>query len=139
MTQGYGMTTYARRGAYGGAGHNGLDISCGFGSPNLAIGDGQVIANGTNKGWGIWVAVRHPNDMVSLYAHNNSLSSKAAVGGLVKAGDVLGYEGKTGYVTGAHLHLSLYRDYFTYMKGEELYFNYGYAEGSALNPASYLQ
>src|SRR3989344_5357049 len=31
-TQGYGMTTYARRGAYGGSPHNGIDIASGAGA-----------------------------------------------------------------------------------------------------------
>jgi murein DD-endopeptidase MepM/ murein hydrolase activator NlpD len=137
-TQGYGMTAYAssRKKPYGGLGHNGIDIACGFGSPNLSIGDGQVIANGKNTGWGNWVAVRHENSMVSLYAHMNSLSAKATVGTRVKAGDVLGYEGKTGYATGSHLHLSLYKDYFTFLKGDELYFNYW---DGTLRPTDYLQ
>jgi murein DD-endopeptidase MepM/ murein hydrolase activator NlpD len=138
-TQGYGMTAYAssRRKPYGGAGHNGIDIACGFGSPNRSIGDGQVIANGKNAGWGNWVAIRHANNsMVSVYAHMNSLSAKSSVGTSVKAGDVLGYEGKTGYATGSHLHLSIYKDFFTYKKGEELYFNYW--DGS-LRPSDYLE
>ena len=40
ITQGYGMTKYAKRGAYGGAPHNGIDFSAGFGSPIKTIGDG---------------------------------------------------------------------------------------------------
>ena len=40
ITQGYGMTRYARRGAYGGAPHNGIDMASGYGSLIRAIGDG---------------------------------------------------------------------------------------------------
>jgi len=137
ITQGYGMTSYARRGAYGGAGHNGIDIAAGYGSPIKAISDGQIVANGTNDGWGNWVAIKHPNNMVSLYAHMSSLSF-LKVGSNVKVGDVIGYEGATGHVTGSHLHLSIYRDFFTYLndkKNGDLYFNY--FEGS-INPLDYL-
>ena len=41
-TQAYGMTTYARRGAYGGKIHNGMDIKVRYGAPVKSIGDGGV-------------------------------------------------------------------------------------------------
>lgn len=136
ITQGYGMTKYARRGAYGGAPHNGLDVSTGYGSPIKAIGDGTIVANGTNSGWGNWVAIQHPNNMVSLYAHMSSLSS-LKVGTQVSTGSIIGYEGNTGNATGSHLHLSIYKEFFTYVKDSDgqLYFNY--FEGS-VNPLDYL-
>ena len=133
LTQGYGMTKYAKRGAYGGAPHNGIDIAAGFGSPIKAIGDGTIVANGTNSGWGNWIAIQHTNNMVSIYGHMSSFSR--SVGAQVRTGDIIGFEGKTGKVTGSHLHLSLYREFFTYLKGSELYFNY--FDGS-VNPTCYL-
>jgi murein DD-endopeptidase MepM/ murein hydrolase activator NlpD len=136
ITQGYGMTAYAKKGAYGGAGHNGIDIASGFGSSIYAIGDGEIIANGKNDGWGNWVAIKHPGayNLVSIYGHMSALSL-LKVGSHVKAGDVIGYEGATGNVTGSHLHLSLYKHFFTYEKKGQLYFNY--FEGS-INPLDYL-
>lgn len=136
ITQGYGMTTYAKRGAYGGAPHNGVDFSAGFGTPIKAIGDGQIIANGTNSGWGNWVAIQHVNNMVSVYGHMSSLSP-LKVGSQVTQSQIIGFEGSTGKSTGSHVHLSLYREFFTYIKEKDgqLYFNY--FEGS-VNPADYL-
>lgn len=139
MTQGYGCTKRARcgspRGAYGGAPHNGIDIASGLGTPIKTIGDGEIVANGANnKGWGNWVAVKHTNNMVSVYAHM-SAHAPLKVGTAVQAGQVIGYEGSTGHSTGSHLHLSLYKDFFTYTKGDELEFNY--FEGT-LNPLDYL-
>lgn len=136
ITQGYGMTKYAKRGAYGGAPHNGIDFSAGFGSPIQAIGDGQIIANGTNSGWGNWVAIQHPNNMVSVYGHMSSLSP-LKVGSQVSRSQVIGYEGSTGNSSGSHVHLSLYHEFFTYIRDKDgqLYFNY--FEGS-LNPSDYL-
>lgn len=136
LTQGYGMTTFAKRGAYGGAPHNGIDMAAGYGSPIKAIGEGEIVANGYNDGFGNWVAIKHPNNMVSIYAHMSGLSP-LKVGTAVKTGEVIGYEGSTGNSTGSHLHLSLYRDFFTYIneKKNQLYFNY--FEGS-LNPLDYL-
>jgi len=137
ITQGYGMTTYAKRGAYGGAPHNGVDYSAGFGTPIKAIGAGQIIANGTNSGWGNWVAIQHLNNMVSVYGHMSSLSP-LKVGSIVTQGQTIGYEGSTGKSTGSHVHLSLYREFFTYIKEKDgqLYFNY--FDGS-VNPSSYVQ
>src|SRR3989338_4513293 len=141
LTQGYGCTSYARcgrsRGPYGGAPHNGIDLAAGYGSPIKTIGDGEIIANGKNDGWGNWVAIKHgPYDLVSLYSHLSAFEF-LRVGTQIKAGQVIGYEGNTGNVTGSHVHLSIYKDFFTYLKESngQLYFNY--FEGS-INPLDYL-
>ncbi|MDP2647993.1 MAG: peptidoglycan DD-metalloendopeptidase family protein [Candidatus Yanofskybacteria bacterium] len=134
LTQGYGMTTYARRGAYGGSPHNGIDMASGFGSDIKSVGDGEILANGQNNGFGNWVAVKHVNDLVSVYGHMSSFAP-LKVGTQVKMGQVIGYEGSTGNSTGSHLHLSMYREFFTYIKNDQLYFNY--FEGS-INPLDYL-
>ena len=136
MTQGYGMTSYARRGAYGGAPHNGIDVASGLGSAIGAIGSGAILASGFNNGFGNWVAVRHDNNMVSVYAHMVSPSGLANATP-VSVGSIIGYEGSTGNSTGSHLHLSLYKDFFTYIneKNRQLYFNY--FDGS-VSPLDYL-
>ncbi len=142
VTQNYGCTSYARcgsrRGAYGGAPHNGVDMAAGFGSPIHAIAAGEIIANGRNDGWGNWVAIKHPGqyNLVSVYAHMSALSF-LQVGTQVTQGEVIGYEGNTGNAEGSHLHLSLYKDFFTYVneKKDQLYFNY--FEGT-VNPLDYL-
>lgn len=136
ITQGYGMTKYARRGTYGGAPHNGIDLAGGFGAPIKAIGDGKIIANGFNDGWGNWVAIQHQYNLVSVYGHMSSLSF-LKVGTNVNIGQVIGYEGSTGNSTGSHLHLSLYKEFFTYIhdKKDQLYFNY--FDGS-INPQDYI-
>lgn len=153
-TQIYGCTLYAQNwgsglklssrsctspGPYGGAPHNGIDYASGFGTPIKAIGGGTIAANGTNNGWGNWVAIQHPNNLVSLYAHMTSLSP-LKVGTTVTQGQVVGYEGHTGATTGSHVHLSLYKDFFTYISTSpksygQLYFNY--FEGS-MNPLNYM-
>ena len=142
ITQGYGCTTYARcnrrNAPYNGAPHNGIDMVAGFGGQIHAIADGQIIANGKNDGWGNWVAIQHPNqyNLVSTYSHMSALSF-LQVGTQVYSGQVIGYEGNTGNATGSHLHLSIYKDFFTYIneKKDQLYFNY--FEGS-VNPLDYL-
>jgi len=136
LTQGYGMTSYAKRGAYGGSAHNGIDIADVFGAPIHPIGHGWILASSYNVGFGNWIAVRHDNNMVSVYAHMSG-PAKIGNGVEVSANDTIGYEGSTGSSTGPHVHLSLYKDFFTYLnpKNNQLYFNYW--DGS-LNPLDYL-
>lgn len=136
ITQGYGYTKYARRGAYGGAPHNGIDIASGAGSAIRPVAAGKILASGFNNGFGNWVAVRHAYDLVSVYTHLN-VPSGLANGTSVTASDIIGYEGSTGNSTGSHLHLSVYKDFFTYIneKNGQLYFNY--FDGS-INPLDYL-
>ncbi len=139
ITQGYGMTVYAKRGAYGGAIHNGVDIANGCGNSIYAIGSGTVIASGNNAGFGNWIAIKHDagGGMVSIYGHmvrGTTLTN----GTKVTTDSVLGYEGTTGTSTGCHVHLSLYKDFFTYNnpKNGQLYFNY--ANGS-VSPLDYTK
>lgn len=134
LTQGYGMTDFARSGAYGGAGHNGIDMSSGLGSPIRAAADGEVLVSGYNNGWGNWMTIKHPNDLVTLYAHMIRSTFKNN-GDKVEAGQVIGYEGSTGFSTGSHLHFSVYYKFFTYKKNGQIYFNY--FDGT-LNPLNYL-
>lgn len=137
ITQSYGYTTYSRRGAYGGAPHNGIDIAAGLGTPIKSVGDGEIVANGVgNPGWGNWVAIKHPPyNIVSVYGHMSSLAF-LPVGSKVSAGQTIGYEGSTGNSTGSHLHLSLYKKFFTYVTGKGV-LNFNFFEGS-INPLDYL-
>lgn len=136
LTQGYGMTSYAKRGAYGGSPHNGVDIADVYGTAIHPIGHGWILASSYNVGFGNWIAIRHDNNMVSVYAHMTGPAT-VANGTEVSPDDTIGYEGSTGSSTGPHVHLSLYKDFFTYLnpKNNQLYFNY--YDGS-LNPLDYL-
>lgn len=136
ITQGYGMTVFAKRGAYGGAPHNGIDMTSGFGSEIKSIGSGTILAKGFNNAGGNWVAVKHDDNLVSVYGHMKDPALVLA-GEKVDQNTVVGYEGATGFVTGSHLHLSLYHEFFTFIgpKTGQVYFNY--FDGS-LNPLNYM-
>lgn len=136
ITQGYGMTSFAQKGAYNGAPHNGVDFSSGLGTPIQAAASGKIIAKGYNKGWGNWIAIQHPNNfnLVTVCAHMQ-FPSDLAISSMVNRGSVIGHEGSTGFSTGSHLHFSVYYDFFTFLKNNELYFNY--FEGT-LNPINYF-
>ena len=89
--------------------HSGVDI----GGPNLgairASNSGKVIYSGWYGGYGKVVIVEHGivngKPITTLYAHMNSTA--VANGQRVTKGQVLGYEGTTGYSTGPHCHFEV--------------------------------
>jgi murein DD-endopeptidase MepM/ murein hydrolase activator NlpD len=83
--------------------HEGLDIINDVGTPVYAAGDGTVeMAGQSGGGYGIAVVVNHGYGYQTLYAHLSKVSVRD--GQHVKRGDLLAYSGKTGLVTGPHLH-----------------------------------
>lgn len=90
--------------------HNGIDIGAktGIGTPILAAADGRVEAIGNNGkyAYGKWVAINHGNNLITLYAHLSYIGVNR--GQSVRAGEIIGYLGATGLVTGPHLHFTVY-------------------------------
>lgn len=85
--------------------HTGVDLAGPNRSAIRAADSGNVLFTGWYGGYGKVVIVSHGNGMATLYAH----LSKAAVsvGDNVGKGDVIGYEGTTGFSTGPHLHFEV--------------------------------
>ena len=108
LTQGYGYTAYSKK-LYKGGFHNGIDVSSSYGEPIRAAKDGKIIAIGNcgKYAYGKWIAIQHENKLTTLYAHFSSYNG-LKIGDSVKRGDIIGYEGSTGYSTGAHLHFGVY-------------------------------
>jgi hypothetical protein len=74
-----------------------------LGKPALASGPGVVTkAVSLTGSYGRYVVVDHGRGYTTLYAHLNQIV--AAVGQVVDQGDLLGYVGGSGNVTGPHLH-----------------------------------
>lgn len=84
--------------------HRGVDYGSPHGSPIRATADGKISFSGTKSTYGNTVIVRHGDKIDTLYAHMSRISDKSKVGNRVRQGDVIGYVGKTGRVTGTHLH-----------------------------------
>ena len=90
--------------------HTGTDIACAEGTPILAAADGTVtVANGLDSwggSYGYYVQIDHGGGLETLYAHCSSIC--VTTGQQVQAGEVIGYVGHTGRVTGNHLHLEVW-------------------------------
>ena len=92
----------------GGPAHKGSDLGAHYGAPIRAIGDGVVVGAGylaEESGYGQITLIRHSNGVVSAYAHQSRMLVHA--GEHVTAGEVIGYVGATGHVTGPHLHFEI--------------------------------
>lgn len=57
-----------------------------------------------------FITIKHSNEEYSQYAHLKHNGSKVKVGQKVKAGEVIGYSGNTGYSSMPHLHFHVYKD-----------------------------
>lgn len=83
--------------------HSGMDIAAPIGTNVKASGDGIVVL--AEKGLfysGNVIIIDHGYGLYTIYAHlNDFIASK---GDFVKQGDIIAHVGKTGRVTGPHLH-----------------------------------
>jgi murein DD-endopeptidase MepM/ murein hydrolase activator NlpD len=101
--------------------HNGVDIAAAPGTPLYAAASGKVMIAGICSYCAVWKGMRplawiwiaHTKSMVSIYGHigDGKVSSqpkwRVKAGEYVAAGQLIGFIGSTGNVTGPHLHLSL--------------------------------
>lgn len=94
-----------------GGGHNGIDYAVGVGTPVYAADAGTVTFEGygQNNPWmtgiaGISILIKHA-DKYTGYAH----LSRTVInnGQQVSKGQLIGYSGKSGQVTGPHLHFEV--------------------------------
>ncbi len=90
--------------------HKGVDFAAPRGTPIYAAGDGTVTFAGRNKGYGNYVRIRHNGTYSTAYAHMQRIAKGIRRGVRVRQGQVIGYVGSTGLVTGPHLHYEVLRD-----------------------------
>lgn len=84
--------------------HKGVDYAARTGTPIKTTGDGKIVFRGRKGGYGRVVIVQHGQKYSSLYAHMSNYKRGQKTGDRVKQGQVIGYVGKSGLATGAHLH-----------------------------------
>jgi murein DD-endopeptidase MepM/ murein hydrolase activator NlpD len=92
--------------------HTGMDFACPPGNPIYATGDGVVVKVAhEHKGYGNHVEVDHGFGYKTRYAHMSRIDVEE--GQTVSRGDCLGLSGRSGRVSGPHLHYEVIyrRDY----------------------------
>jgi murein DD-endopeptidase MepM/ murein hydrolase activator NlpD len=114
VTQEWGPTSFSMEPAYTYNGvyyphfHGGIDMAAGCGTPVVASKAGVVVASGRplwpyDPGYG--VVIDHGGGVQTWYWH---ITTRVVVspGQVVNTGQVIGYEGTTGFSTGCHLHFA---------------------------------
>jgi hypothetical protein len=86
--------------------HTGLDFAAPTGTPIMAVAAGTITETAYSGDYGNRTIEQLPDGTVLWYCHQNEFGT--AVGDKVKAGQVIGYVGSTGNVTGPHLHLEVH-------------------------------
>lgn len=87
--------------------HRGLDMAIDFYEPIVAAADGVVTFVGGDEllGLGWYVEIDHGDGWLTVYAH--LIEFAVWQGQEISQGDVVGYNGSTGYSTGPHLHFEV--------------------------------
>lgn len=103
ITSAFGMRTHPLIGEE--RFHCGMDIGAEVGTVVRAAGDGTVIFSGWKDTYGNMIVISHKNNYITVYAHNSKLFVN--VNEKIKKGQKISLSGKTGAVTGAHLHFEI--------------------------------
>lgn len=82
--------------------HRGIDISARLGTPIHAPARGVITAAGIDGAYGIAVEINHGGGITTKYGHMQKFVVKP--GQTVERGELIGHVGRTGRVTGPHLH-----------------------------------
>ena len=86
--------------------HTGVDMGASSGTPIRVTASGVVVSVATGGPYGKHTLVSHGNGLFSMYAHQSRFA--VSQGDSVRAGEVIGYVGSTGYSTGPHLHFEIH-------------------------------
>lgn len=100
ISQSFGRTRYERF-------HDGIDLESRSGTNIYAAKDGRVaeVVRGWGQGYGNHIVVNHGGGVETLYGHLSKILVGA--GETVKAGQLIGIMGSSGWSTGTHLHFKV--------------------------------
>jgi murein DD-endopeptidase MepM/ murein hydrolase activator NlpD len=115
ITQEFGCTGFSWEPPFGNCNHFhlGIDIANDMYTPIKAAGAGKVIWSGRSPYDPAWIVIiAHSSHLVTWYAHidNKSHPPRVSAGEYVAQGEVIAYEGMTGWTTGPHLHWAVQLD-----------------------------
>ena len=85
--------------------HSGVDLATVYGGRIYAAESGRVIFRGKRGGFGNLIIIKHSGMYSTWYGHMSRYAVKH--GRKVRQGQVIGYIGSTGHVTGPHLHFEI--------------------------------
>lgn len=104
---GFGMRTHPVYGVL--MMHEGIDIANDVGTPVCATGNGVVESAGrTEAGYGMMIVINHGYGYTTIYGHLSKVLVKN--GQHVNRGQLIARSGRTGVVTGPHLHYEVRRN-----------------------------
>src|SRR6185369_2912095 len=109
VTQEFGCTGFSWEPPLGSCAHfhNAIDIAAPMYTPIRAAAPGKVVWAGKSPYDPSWVVIiAHSSELVTWYAHIDNSAHPPAVsaGEYVAQGQIIAYEGMTGWTTGPHLH-----------------------------------
>lgn len=84
--------------------HRGIDYAAPVGAPVRAVADAVVSFAGWQGAYGNLIVLQHQGPYSTLYAHLSRFGQGIRRGSRVSQGQIIGYVGATGLVTGPHLH-----------------------------------
>ena len=87
--------------------HTGVDLTAPYGSPVRAAAAGTVVFAGGFHGYGNMLDIRHPDGLVTRYAHLSAFAPGVCVGAAVAGGGMIGAIGTSGHAHGPHLHFEV--------------------------------
>lgn len=85
--------------------HKGTDFRAPIGTEVMAMNDGIVRLVTNSRNYGKHIVIDHGNNIFTIYMHLSEF--RVIEEEVVKKGQIIALSGDTGYVHGAHLHLSV--------------------------------
>jgi murein DD-endopeptidase MepM/ murein hydrolase activator NlpD len=92
--------------------HDGDDFAAPCGTPEVAVQSGRVVSEYYSSVWGnrLFLDLGYIDGHNFTVIYNHMARYAVGVGAIVTRGQVVGYEGTTGWSTGCHIHFTVMRD-----------------------------